>query len=150
MLPKLNLPLYTFRFQNVSGKIMIFDVVRKKFVALTPEEWVRQNFVQYLIHEKKFPPIRMAMETGLMLNKMQKRSDIIIHRHDGSVLMLVECKATSIIPNEEIMQQALRYNSTLKAAYIVLTTGLWHHCSKVDFENGTLNVMDEVPAFGEI
>lgn len=127
MLPKLNFPDYEFRFKkNDKGGLMIFDCIRKKFIDLTPEEWVRQNMVLYLIHQKHYPKSLFSIETGLKLNKIQKRTDVIIYNIDKKITLLAECKAPNVKITKRVAEQALRYNLVHNAEYVVLTNGLVH------------------------
>ena len=98
---KLNLPEYNFQIQKTAKGIQIFDSIRKKFVTLTPEEWVRQNFIQYLIEEKKYPVSLIAVETGLKYNRLKKRSDISVYDRKGAVWMIIECKAPEVKISQE-------------------------------------------------
>lgn len=128
MLPKLNFPDYEFRFKkNDSGGLMIFDTIRKKFVDLSPEEWVRQNLVSYLVKEKRYPQSLFALETGLKLNNTQKRTDVIIYNTDKKVSVLAECKAPNIKINHKVIEQALRYNLVYGAEFLILTNGIVHY-----------------------
>lgn len=105
---------------------MIFDCIRKKFVELSPEEWVRQNLISYLIHQKQYPASLFSVETGLSLNKTQKRTDIIIYNKNKQISVLAECKAPNININKNVAEQALRYNLVHNAEFLVLTNGLVH------------------------
>jgi hypothetical protein len=127
LLPKLNFPDYEFRFKkNDKGGLMIFDTIRKKFVDLSPEEWVRQNLISYLIHQKHYPQSLFSVETVLALNKTQKRTDVIVYNTDKKISVLAECKAPSIKITKSVAEQALRYNLVHNAEYVVLTNGLVH------------------------
>lgn len=127
MLPKLNFPDYEFRFKkNDKGGLMIFDSIRKKFIELTPEEWVRQNLVSYLIQQKSYPQSLFSLETGLKLNSTQKRTDLVIYNTDKKISVLAECKAPSVKITKSVAEQALRYNLIHNAEYLVLTNGLVH------------------------
>jgi hypothetical protein len=127
LLPKLNFPDYEFRFKkNDKGGLMIFDGIRKKFVDLSPEEWVRQNLVSYLFHQKHYPKSLFSLETGLVLNKTQKRTDVIIYNIDKKICVLAECKAPNVKINKSVAEQALRYNLVHNAEYVILTNGLVH------------------------
>jgi len=127
LLPKLNFPDYEFRFKkNDKGGLMIFDCIRKKFVDLSPEEWVRQNFVSYLIHQKHYPKSLFSVETSLSLNKTQKRTDVVIYNTDKKITILAECKAPNIKITKSVAEQALRYNLVHNAEYVILTNGLVH------------------------
>lgn len=127
MLPKLNFPEYEFRFKkSAKGGLMIFDCIRKKFVELSPEEWVRQNLISYLIYHKHYPASLFSVETGLSLNKTQKRTDVIVYNKDKQISILVECKAPNIMIDKNVAEQALRYNLVHNAEFVVLTNGIVH------------------------
>jgi len=128
LLPKLNFPEYEFRFKKSDkGGLMIFDSIRKKFVDLSPEEWVRQNLVSYLVKEKRYPQSLFAVETGLKLHNTQKRTDIIIYNTAKKVSVLAECKAPNIKINHKVIEQALRYNLVYGAELLILTNGIVHY-----------------------
>jgi hypothetical protein len=106
----------------------VFDPVRKKWIGITPEELVRQHFIQYLLLEKKYPVSLMKMEHGIIYNKLNKRGDIVIYSHTGMPMILIECKAPTIFLDEDVLMQALRYNIKLKAPYLVLSNGIQTIC----------------------
>jgi len=125
-LPKLNLPSYTFRFKKShEGDTLIFDEVRKKWFVLTPEEWVRQNLNKFLIKSKCYPESMFQIESGLMVNRNKKRSDVVVFKN-GSPYILIECKAPNIKLNELVFDQATTYNLKLNCPYIILSNGLKH------------------------
>ncbi|MBX2954873.1 MAG: type I restriction enzyme HsdR N-terminal domain-containing protein [Cyclobacteriaceae bacterium] len=142
---KLNLPAYDFKLKKADGKVWIFDGIRKKFIVLTPEEWVRQHFVQYLIHELSYPKALVKLEGGLRYNQLAKRSDIVVFNRTGNPWMVVECKAPEIELNQEAAQQVSVYNGTLKASYVVITNGLRHLCFEMANEIKSLSKLPEYP-----
>lgn len=144
----LNLPSFEYKVKKVDGKILIFDVIRKKYVVLTPEEWVRQHFLHYMISDRRYPRALIKIETGLVFNTLQKRCDITVYSRDGKPWLLVECKSPDVQINQRTLHQASVYNSTIQASYIVLTNGLKHICCVVDGPQQTLNVIDELPEYG--
>ena len=146
---KLNLPEYSFRIQKTKKGLQIFDSLRKKFLTLTPEEWVRQNFIQYLIQEKKYPASLIAIETGLKYNKLQKRSDITIHHRNGNVWMIVECKRPDIKISQQIFNQVAVYNMSYKTKtnYLAITNGLKHYCCEINYELEKFTFLKEFPQF---
>jgi type I site-specific restriction endonuclease len=147
----LNLPEYQFRLRkNEAGKTEIFDPIRKRFYVLTPEEWVRQNFIQYLIQEKNFPAGLMAVEKGLKLNGTQKRADIVQYNKQGRAALIVECKAPEVKINQDTFDQAARYNLSLQVAYLIITNGLEHYACKVDFAKQEVRFLQEIPDFETI
>ncbi len=146
---KLNLPNYSFRLQKTEKGIFIFDLLRKKFISLTPEEWVRQNFIQYLLQEKKYPAALIAVETGLKYNRLQKRSDIKIFDRSGNVWMIVECKKSSVKISQETFNQAAIYNMShkTKTKFIAVTNGLKHYCCELNYKQNEFNFLKDFPSF---
>ena len=146
---RLNLPEYSFRLQKSEKGILIFDSLRKKFLVLTPEEWVRQNFIQYLIQEKKYPASLIAIETGLKYNKLQKRCDIMIHDRKGNVWMIVECKAPEIKLSQETFDQAATYNMShkTKTKFLAVTNGLKHYCCEIDYQQEKYTFLKDFPQY---
>ena len=146
----LNLPEYQFKLRKAGEKTEIFDRFRKKYVVLTPEEWVRQNFLMYMISEKDFPQSLIAVEAGLKLNKVSKRTDIVAYSNNGKPLLIVECKAPSIEIKPEVFDQAVRYNMALNVNYIVLTNGLTHFCCQLDYSDNSYRFLKEVPSYVDL
>ncbi len=146
MLP-LNFPAYTFRFKNSENKVHIFDVIRKKFVVLQPEEWVRQHLVHYLITNKKYPISLINVEKQLTINGLKKRYDVIVFNTDGSINILCECKAPEIKITQTTFDQIARYNMNLKANYLMITNGLEHFYCKMDFEQEKYYFLKDIPDF---
>jgi len=126
MYPDLNLPVANLKLAKEQDEIYVYDIIRKKNILLTPEEWVRQHFVHYLIHSCKFPKTLFKVETGLTYNTLNKRSDIKVYNRQGSVFMLVECKAFSIPISGYTLKQISAYNKTIEAEWIVVTNGFDH------------------------
>jgi hypothetical protein len=116
-------PEPSFRVKKEAGKELLFDPLRKKWVVLTPEEWVRQNFIQYLLQVKQYPPTLIAIEKEIKLVDLKKRFDVLVYDKDHRPWMMVECKAATIALDEKVLQQALRYNLTVPVEYIVITNG---------------------------
>jgi hypothetical protein len=144
---KLNLPTYNFKLKSNENKTLIFDKLRKKYMVLTPEEWVRQHFVQFLIEEKKYPISLIAIEKQLMINNRKKRTDILIFNSEGKPDIIVECKAPSIKITQAAFDQIARYNLKLQANYLIVTNGLEHFYCKMDFENETYIFLKEIPDY---
>lgn len=147
---KLNLPEHTFRFKEEGNKTFIFDDFRKKFVVLTPEEWVRQNFLMYLITELDFPKSLISVEAGLKLYQRVKRTDIVVYNKQGSPVLIVECKAPEIKLNEKTFDQIVRYNMALQVNYMIVTNGLDHYCCQIDYQNQTYNFLKTIPNYNFI
>lgn len=144
---KLNFQLYNFRFKNSENKVSIFDEVRKKFIILTPEEWVRQHVVQFLLEEKKYPKSLINVEKVLMVNGLRKRYDVVVFNTDGSIFILIECKAPEIKIAQATFDQIARYNMTMKAQYLMVTNGLNHYFCQMDFENEKYQFLSELPLY---
>ena len=123
---KLNFPFYTFRFKNSENKVSIFDEIRKKFIILTPEEWVRQHVVQFLLEEKKYPKSLINVEKVLKVNGLRKRYDVVVFNPDGSIYILIECKAPQIKIAQSTFDQIARYNMTMQSQFLMVTNGLNH------------------------
>ena len=146
-LTPLNLPNYPFKITERQSILYIFDENRKKHLVLTPEEWVRQHFVKYLINDKEFPASLMQIEGGLSLNQRRKRSDILIYNSVGEKLMVIECKAPSIPITQATFDQAARYNSIYKAKWLVVTNGLNHYYAQIDHEQKSFTFVKELPTY---
>ncbi len=143
----LNFPAYDFRFKNSENKIHIFDTIRKKFVVLQPEEWVRQNVVQFLIHEKKYPKSLINVEKQLTINTLKKRYDIVVFDPMGNITVLVECKSPKITMNQQTFDQIARYNMLLNAEFLMVTNGLQHFYCKMDFSKEKYTFLEQIPDF---
>ena len=143
----LNLPAYEFHTKKIGGKEMIFDSVRQKYVRLTPEEWVRQHFVQYLAQEQGVPQGLVAVEMGFTYQGMQRRADIVVYDRHGKPLMMVECKAPNVAVRQDVFDQVARYNKVIQARYLVVTNGLVHYCCVLDHEQHTYRFLDDIPHY---
>lgn len=144
---ELNLPKFEFRIKSNENKTLIFDSLRKKYIVLTPEEWVRQNFIQYLIQVKKYPSTLIAIEKQLIINGLKKRTDIVIFNRDGVADILIECKAPSVILSQKTFDQIARYNLKLNAAYLIVTNGLQHICCILNKKKENYIFLREIPAY---
>ena len=143
----LNLPTYPIRIKEEENGTYIFDVIRKKFLLLTPEEWVRQHLVHFLVEEKKYPRSLIQLEGGLKLNNLQKRSDILIFNNIGQKIVLIECKAPSVKISQETFDQIARYNFIHQVKWLVVSNGLQHYCCAIDFENQSYRFVEELPEY---
>lgn len=142
---ELNFPKYSFRLKNSENKSAIFDAIRKKFIILTPEEWVRQHVVRYLLEEKNYPLSLTNVEKVIKVNDLVKRYDIVVYNPDGSIFLLVECKAPHIKITQETFDQIARYNLALRAEYLMITNGINHYYCIMDFENQKYVFLEELP-----
>jgi hypothetical protein len=145
----LNFPAYDYRVRNLGQSKQIFDSIRKRFVALTPEEWVRQHMISFLINEKKYPPSLIAVEMPLMLNKLRKRADIVAYGRDGNPLVLVECKAPAVKISQASFDQAARYCLATGIKLIIITNGLNHYCAEIDNEKQAYHFLEDIPFFND-
>lgn len=146
----LDLPEFDFRIREPGQQKEIFDSIRKKFVALTPEEWVRQNFIRYLVEYKNVPPSLIAVEKSLSLNERIKRTDIVIYDSGARARMIVECKAPAVKITQLVFEQIGRYNMTLKVDYLIVTNGLNHYCAKIDFANKRFSFLKDIPDYNAL
>lgn len=143
----LNFPQYPFRIRQDEKGLFIFDDIRKKFLVLTPEEWVRQHLVQFLIREKGYPRSLIKLEGGLVLNSLQKRSDALVFNTSGEKILLIECKAPSVKISQDTFDQIARYNFVHKVKYLMVSNGMQHFCCELDLERKTFVYLAEVPEY---
>jgi len=146
----LNLPQYSFRIQEKAGKKLIFDGFRRRWVALTPEEWVRQNFARYLTEEKHYPASLVAIERSLRMNQRDFRTDIVLFSKSGNPLVVVECKAPEVKISQQVFDQIARYNLDLRVSYLIVTNGLTHYCCRFDQSELSYTFLPEIPDYKEI
>ncbi len=148
---KLNLPEYKFKTRiNNTGKYEIFDVFRKKYIVLTPEEWVRQNFMQYLNEQKEYPKMLMSVEKGIKVNTLHKRFDAVIYNRMGKPIMLIEFKSPNVKLTQKVMEQISRYNLNLNVNYLIISNGLTHYCCHLDPKTKTFQFLNEIPMYNEL
>ncbi len=145
--PKLNLPPIELRLNEEEGILKVFDPLRKKFVALTPEEYVRQHFTDWMQKTYHYPASLMANEIGIDVNGMKKRCDTVVFNPDGSPLVIVEYKAPDIKISQTTFDQIVRYNMALKASYLIVSNGINHYCCVIDYKNNTYNFIPTVPDY---
>ncbi len=147
----LNLPKFDFQTrENIRGRIEIFDSIRKKYIVLTPEEWVRQNFIKYLIEYKQFPASLMSVEKALKVNNLNKRTDIVQYNKNGEPIVIVECKAPHIKIDEDTFAQAAMYNLKMQVNYLIITNGMTHFCCKIDNKTHHLEYLKNIPNYAEL
>lgn len=145
---KLNLPDYAPTLRKDQGKVWIFDIIRKKYIILTPEEWVRQHFIHYLIDNFKYPKSLFRVEGSLSYNKLQKRSDIVIYDRMGKPWMLIECKSPVIKLTQKAFNQVAVYNMTVGARYVAVTNGMVQYCFEALEQPGNeVRFLNDFPAF---
>jgi hypothetical protein len=149
-LKQLNLPEYSFRITGKEGEESIFDQVRKKYVRLTPEEWVRQNFVRYLVNEGKYPQGLIAIEVLSPFNNLRKRVDILIHNRQGKPVMIVECKSPEVKLDDKVFDQIVCYNMGFRVPYIIVTNGMDHYACKVDHVTNKYEFLLVIPLYEDL
>jgi hypothetical protein len=149
MYPDLNLPAANLKLTKQEGEIYVYDIIRKKNFLLTPEEWVRQHFVHYLIHHCSYPATLFKVETALTYNKLSKRSDIKVFNREGKVFMLIECKAFSVPLSEQTLKQVSTYNQTIDAEWMVITNGISHYAFQKEGEGDAIEFVkrNDLPVF---
>ena len=146
-LPKLNLPNAALKTKLVEGTTQVFDAVRKKYLILTPEEWVRQHFIHYLNKEKNYPFGLMGVEKMVKYNSLKTRADIVIYNREGMPSVIVECKAPNVKITQDAFNQIAKYNYKLRVRYLVVTNGLQHFCCEMDYENNKFTFLEEIPEY---
>ncbi len=144
-LPVLGLPDHGVKLRHDADGPRVFDPVRRKWVALTPEEWVRQHFMNHLVHDKGCPPSLIAVEKSLVLNELSKRADLVVHAPDGRAVALVECKAPNVPITQAVFEQAARYNVVFKVRWLLVTNGHKHYCCRIDHSNGNVDFVVDIP-----
>lgn len=147
---KLNLPEYSFTIKTVERKQYIFDSLRKKYVRLTPEEWVRQNFIYFLVKERKYPPSLIAVEAGFKVNKNPQRADMVVFNRKGNPVLIAEFKTPEIKISQQTFDQIVRYNMSLKVKFLIVSNGLNHYCCSLNYVENTFAYLQDIPDFSEI
>jgi hypothetical protein len=147
---KLNFPEFDFLVRFVGSRAEIYDPVRRKYIALTPEEWVRQHLIAYLSQTKGYSTVLFGVEKQITLNQLSKRFDLVLFNRDGTPLLLAECKAPSVEITEKVFDQAARYNLKLNAQYFLITNGLNHFYCRLDYEKRQYIFIEEIPSFSEL
>ena len=143
---KLSFPNYEFRLKKINQKRFIFDEVRKKYIELNPEEWVRQNCIKFLQKEKKYNKSLISVEKKIRLNNTDKRFDILVYNNTGKCVLLVECKAPNIKINQRSFDQIFRYNQVINAEYLMLTNGIIHYYCKINNVDNKIEFLKEIPS----
>lgn len=145
--PVLHIPFsaYDFKIRKEENQSFIFDIIRKKYLLLTPEEWIRQHWIHFLIEEKKYPRSLIAVEMPLKVNRLEKRCDIVVYGKNGKPQLIVECKSGSIKMSQKVFEQIARYNLTLRVKYLVVSNGRDTFCCEIDFEKGDFTFIKDLP-----
>ncbi len=145
-----NLPAFEHKIRTVNGKKQIFDPLRRKFVALTPEEWVRQHFVNYLVTHKGYPPGRLVNEAQIRLNGLVRRCDAVFYDKSLKPTIVMEFKAPTVVINQSVFEQVAAYNWALRADYLMVSNGLVHYCCQYDYVNHRITFLGEIPFFSNL
>jgi len=143
----LNFKSYQLKIKNNENKQYVFDEIRKKNILLTPEEWVRQNCIQFLINEKKYPKSLISVEKKISINSLTKRYDIVVFNKDGSIILIVECKSPKVKISQNTFDQISRYNLVFKSKFLMITNGLRHYFCKIDYVNNKCSFLKELPNY---
>lgn len=146
----LNLPKADIKIICKEEKHQVFDVIRRRYVALTPEEWVRQHFVHFLLNYKGYPQTLMANEVQIKLNKLSRRCDTVLYNRDLTARMIIEYKAPHVEITQAVFDQICRYNFVLKVDYLIVSNGMQHYCCKMDYANNRYTFLKDVPLYSEL
>lgn len=143
----LNLPPFEYRIVEKNARKYIFDTIRRKYVVLTPEEWVRQHFCHYLTEHKAYPSGRLANECSILVHGKNKRCDTVFYDEYMQPFLIVEYKAPSVEIHQKVFDQILRYNWMLHAEYLIVSNGLKHYCCRMDYQNQQAVFIEDIPAY---
>lgn len=146
----LNLPPHPFQLQVEDDQVYIFDELRKKHLLVTPEEWVRQHWIQHLINQKGYPKALIQSEGGLTLNTLKKRTDLVVFNNVGKRMLIAEFKAPTIKVSQNVFDQIARYNMIHQVPFLLVSNGLEHYYCKIDFNNSTYSFLEELPFYEEL
>jgi len=147
---KLNLPTYNFRIKEENGVTQIFDEFRKKYINLSPEEWVRQHFLHFLVNEKSYPKGLMLVEKEILVNGLKRRPDLVVYSKNGKARMIVEFKSPKVKVDEDVFFQIAMYNKKLQVPFLILSNGLEHFCAKIDLESGQMKYLKDFPLYSDL
>ena len=147
---QLNLPIFEPKLKKINGEVHIFDLIRRKYLFLSPEEWVRQNFLNYLINHKQYPLSLMANEALIKLNNMSRRCDTVVYNNLLEPLVIIEYKRSDVKIDQSVFDQIVRYNSVLKVDYLIVSNGLQHFCCKMNYDDQSYNFLEEIPNYGKL
>lgn len=148
--PELNLPAVALRTTSEQGVTKVFDPLRKKWVVLTPEEWVRQHFTAWLQSEYHYPAPLISNEIGIEVNGTRKRCDTVVFRREGTPLLIVEYKAPEVNITQAVFDQIVRYNMQLHAEYLIVSNGMNHYCCKIDYNRNSYHFIPVIPDYRDI
>ena len=146
----LSLPSFEPKIKDVDGQRLIFDQIRRRYVALTPEEWVRQHFVHFLTDQLGYPAGLLANEVQISLNGKKKRCDTVLYNRQRSPYMIIEYKRPNTVISDKVFNQILRYNLTMHVRYLIVSNGITHYCCKVNYEENCYDFLEKIPHFNEL
>lgn len=148
---QLNLPSYDVKIAQRNGKNVIYDFLRRRYINLTPEEWVRQHFTHFLVEHKGYPAALMANEVGLDVGGVMRRCDTVLyHRNGGRPRVIIEYKAPEITITQEVFNQISSYNSVFRADYLIVSNGINHYCCRMNYENNSVEFLQEIPIYDDL
>lgn len=147
---RLNLPPYEIKTRQQDGRQYILDVLRRKFIALTPEEWVRQHFIHYLINHKGYPSALLANEVELKIGQKKLRCDSVLYTRQLAPRMIMEYKSPSVQITQKTFNQIFAYNTLLHADYLVVSNGMTHYCCRIDYENKSYTFLPDMPEYKDL
>lgn len=147
---RLNLPQYEIKITKQNGKLSILDTLRRKYVSLTPEEWVRQHFIHFLVEHKGYPPSLLANEVELRIGDKRLRCDSVLYNSAAQPVMIIEYKAPTVALTQRVFDQISVYNMLLHVDYLIVSNGLQHYCCRMDYDNGTYTFLTDIPEYREI
>ena len=147
---ELTLPPYSYRINEVDGKQLIFDPIRRKYVRLTPEEWVRQHFINYLVRYGNYPSGLIGVEVPFKLNKLSKRIDLLVHSRKGDPLMIIECKEPDTKLDDKVFDQIMVYNLQYHVPYLIITNGIQNFAYRMNFDERTRTPLELIPQYDEL
>lgn len=147
---ELNLPGFNFKITTKDNRDYIFDNIRRKYISLTPEEWVRQNFIEFLINYKSYPKGRIGNEISLIQNGIKRRADSVIYDIYGQPLIIIEYKAPEIKITQQVFEQIVRYNMVLRVKYLIVSNGISHYCCRINYDSNNVEFIKDIPEYSEL
>jgi hypothetical protein len=148
---ELNLPAYSFKIKEGEGdQRLIFDPIRRRYIVLTPEEWVRQHFINFLVNHRSYPAALIGVEVTFRLNDLSRRVDLMVYNRLGNPLLVVECKSPDIKISKDVFDQVIEYNMKFKLDYLLITNGISHYGLKMDSESGKFEFLSDIPYYGSL
>lgn len=145
----LTFPAFDYQIRRQNGMMMIFDMIRRKYVALTPEEWVRQHLIHYLVEKKQYPRTLIAVEKEINLYGLKRRFDVVCYNRQAEPYLIVECKAPAVALSQTVFDQVFRYNLVMAAPYVAITNGVTHYCGRLD-DGRTFSFLPDFPCFNSV